>query len=262
VPAEIASKVAAYQSKKSTLKKELYEAVHSADGATFGFFRGQMKSLADKQAARLAELDTLAEEIRRGLSQMPPPVAQRSPLPADVDARLATMIASYHDSQTQAVEEIEAILARAKDLPLQATYRFEGENLKFLVVPTRHAGSGRSTGAALSKVEAVRAEISAVADKYGRRLAEMLNERESIRAAIGESLKLTKKDDLDRALFAALRVANQKQTENSFSEYRIAVFEPGLSPEQRRLLFDGVIERLELPLPRGDLQPGPRAERW
>ena len=60
---------------------------------------------------------------------------------------------------------------------------------------------------------------------------------------------------LDQAIGTAVRVANARETEAAYVEYRQALFEPGLSPEQRRLLFDGAIERLELPLPRGELQP-------
>ena len=262
LPAEVARKVAAYQTMKSGLKKELYDTVHAADGAAFGFLRGSpLKALADKQSSRLAELDTLAEEIRRGLSQAPPPRAARSPLPADLDGRVATLIASYQSAQAGAATKIDAILVRAKDLPMQASYRFEAEALKFMVVPTRGARSSRG-GGALSRIEAVRSEISAVADEYGRNVADMINERDSIRTAIGQSLKLTKPEEIDRALLAAMRLANQKYAESTFSEYRIAVFEPGLSPEQRRLLFDGVVERLELPLPRGDLQPASRADTW
>src|SRR5687768_1459840 len=181
LPAEVAQKVAAYQTKKSALKKELYDKVHAADGAAFAFLRGSpLKALAEKQASRLAELDTLAEEIRRGLSQAPPPRADRSPLPADLDARVATLIASYQSAQAEAGAKIDAILLRAKDLPMQTSYRFEGDALKFLVVPTRGARGSRGAGA-LPKIEAVRAEISAVADDYGRNVADMLNERDSIR---------------------------------------------------------------------------------
>jgi hypothetical protein len=261
---EVATKVASYQTKKSTLKKELYDVIHASDGAAFKFLRSSpVKALAEKQAVRLVELDTLAEEIRRGLSQMPPPRADRSPLPLDLDARVNALVASYVSAQNEAATKIEGILARAKGLPMQASYRFENENLKFLVVPTRGARGGRSGGSSiLPKIEAVRAEISAVADDYGRRIADLLNERESIRLAIGETLHVTKPEEIDRALLAALRIANQKQAESTFSEYRIAVLEPGLSPEQRRLLFDSVVERLELPLPRGDLQPENRASTW
>jgi hypothetical protein len=268
LPAEVAMKVASYQTKKSALKKELYDTVYSADGATFGFLRGSpSKALAARQAGRLAELESLAEEIRRGLSTMPPPRAERSPLPQDLEARLNEMIATYHRTQAETAAKIDGIIVRAKDLPLQANYRFEGETLKFLVVPTRGARGGSTRGGGpggnpMPKIEAVRAEIAAVADEYGRRIADMFNVRESIRQGIGESLQLTKPEDIDRVLLAAMRIVNQRQAENSFSEYRTAVFEPGLSPEQRRLLFDGVVERLELPLPRGDLQASMRAETW
>jgi len=42
-------------------------------------------------------------------------------------------------------------------------------------------------------------------------------------------------------------------------DYRNAMLQPGLSPEQRRLLFDGALQKLALPLPRGELlfEPGP-----
>jgi hypothetical protein len=263
IPAEVAMKVASYQTKKSTLKKELYDTVYSADGATFGFLRGSpAKALAAKQVGRLAELEALAEEIRRGLSAMPPPKAERSPLPADVDARLSDMVASYHRTQLDTAAKIDAIILRAKDLPMQANYRFEGEVLKFLVVPTRGSRGGGTAGSSPPKIDAVRAQIAAVAEDYARQIADMFIVREGIRQEIGQALNLTKPEDIDRVLISALRLVNQRQAENSFSEYRTAVFEPGLSPEQRRLLFDGVVERLELPLPRGDLQAAVRAETW
>ncbi len=41
----------------------------------------------------------------------------------------------------------------------------------------------------------------------------------------------------------------------AYYEYDIATLEPGLSPEQRRLLFSGAIQRLQLPLPGAEEQP-------
>ncbi len=38
-----------------------------------------------------------------------------------------------------------------------------------------------------------------------------------------------------------------------YHDYQIAVLQPGLSPEQRRLLFGGALERLALPLPGASL---------
>jgi hypothetical protein len=172
------------------------------------------------------------------------------------------MVLRYRSAQREASAKVDAILAQAKDVPMQATYRFEGESLKFLVVPLRGGRGSGGPGGAVARVEAVRARISAVADEYGRQMAELLNEKESIRQEIATALSITKREEIDRALLTAMRIATQKEADSTFSEYRIAVFEPGLSPEQRRLLFDGVVERLDLPLPRGELQPVARAETW
>jgi chorismate mutase len=114
----------------------------------------------------------------------------------------------------------------------------------------------------MAQIEETRAKISAVADEYGRAVADLLNERESIRQEIGQVLQLTKGDAIDRALYASMRVATRQENIRSFSDYRTAVFEPGLSPEQRRLLFDSVMQQLDLPLPRGEPQAGRRADTW
>jgi Spy/CpxP family protein refolding chaperone len=266
LPVDVAAKVASYQTKRSALKKELYDAVHSHDGSAFAFLRSNpLKALGEKQAGRLAELDALAEEIRRGLSALPEGRPERSPLPPHLDERVARMMQRYLKAQRDAAAQIDAILAKSRDLPMQASYRFEGDGLKFVVVPTRGirggGGAGGPTGLQ-ARIEAVRAQISAVADDYGRAVADLLNERESIRTEIGQALALTKGDAIDRALIAAMRVANQKENAKSFSDYRTAVFEPGLSPEQRRLLFDSVVQQLDLPLPRGEPQASRRADTW
>jgi uncharacterized membrane protein len=221
--------------------------------------------VAEKQAGRLAELDTLAEEIRRGLGESSTPRAERSPLPSFLDARVTAMLLSFQNAQKEASGKIDGILAQAKDLPMHATYRFEAESLKFVIVPTRTMrarGSAGAGGNANAAIDDIRAQVSAVADEYGRRMAEIINEKESIRLEAAQALPSAKKEEVERALLTAIRIASQKENDRTFSEYRTAVFTPGLSPEQRRLLFDGVVERLDLPLPHGELQPTYRANSW
>lgn len=261
ISAQAAAKLASYQTQKSALKKELYDAVHRHDGYTLDFLRGNtLAALAEKQAARLAALETLAEEIRRLL----PPTTEllrptlRSALPVALSDRIRAMITAYAQAQRSAAARIDAIVAQAKALPFHSSYRFDADGLKFVVVPTREA----RVPAALKKIEAVRAEISTVADDYGRTLAELINEREAIRAEIGATIGSTNADAIDAALYATMRVLHQQQAATDYEEYRVAVFEPGLSPEQRRVLFDGVIEQLALPLPRAELQPTRRAATW
>jgi len=47
----------------------------------------------------------------------------------------------------------------------------------------------------------------------------------------------------------------QLETWRNYRYYQVAVFEPGLSPEQRRLLFDFAVEKLAPPLPAGEILP-------
>lgn len=83
MPAEIAAKVAAYETKKSTLKKELFDVISTHDSATFAFLRNAaIRSLAERQAPALAKLEILADDIRDGLVQHPSmsPKPPQSPL--------------------------------------------------------------------------------------------------------------------------------------------------------------------------------------
>jgi hypothetical protein len=275
--ADVAAKLADYQTRKSKLKKELYDAVHAHDGQKFGFLRGNtLKALADKQAPAHAELEALAEEVRRGLGRVADPItiAERTPLPPLLHHRVATLMAAFGALQTSTATRIDAILAEAKELPMQASYRLEGDGLKFIVVPSRGGRGGRSgrggggpSGAppspeAVAQINAVRARVSEIADEYGQRVATLINEKDAIRSEIARTLGNSRAIAVDSALMAAMRVVTAKETEGSYRDYRIAVFQAGLSPEQRRLLFDRVVERLELPLPRGELQPIIRAPTW
>ena len=265
IPAAVSAQLAQYQTKKSALKKELYDTVFAHDGQTFSFLRGNtLKALADRQAPALAELENLAEEIRRGLADMPEvaPVAERTPLPPVLHHRVAALLRDVGAAQKDAAEKIDALLAGTRDLPMQATYRFETEGLKFIVIPSRAGRSSAPSAEAQARINEVRTKIAAIAESYGQLLAGFINERDAIRAAMAVTLGLTKNDRIDHALSTAMRVATARETEDVYRDYRLALFQPGLSPAQRRLLFDQVVERLELPLPRGELQPVMRAPTW
>ena len=266
LPGDVAAKAAEYETRKSGLKKELYDAVFAHDGRRFAWFRpNPLKALAENQRPRLAELEALAEEIRRGLADQPDavPVMERTPLTPALQVRLNALLQDIGGAQRRAVERIESILAETRDLPMQASYRFEAEGLRFVVIPSRAArGGGAIPPATLDKIVAARERISQAGSDYDQRLATLLAERDAIRLEAAKILGTRESARLDQAIGTAVRVANARETEAAYVEYRQALFEPGLSPEQRRLLFDGAIERLELPLPRGELQPVTRAPTW
>ncbi len=266
MPDDVAAKLAAYQTKKSLLKKQLYDAVYAHDGQKLSFFHNTLKTLAEQQAGPLAELETMAEEIRRGLTSTrdASQIAEQSPLPPLLHSRVAALMANYTQLQRETSEQVEAILASAKGLPMQATYRFEGDGLKYLVIPTRvgRGYGGTPNQEVLNQILEVRTRIGNVANDYGQRVVQMIAEKDAIRAEVAQTLGGARAVSVDNALMAAMRVATAKETEGMYREYRLAVFQPGMSPEQRRLLFDAVMERLDLPLPPGELQPTYRGNSW
>ncbi len=262
VPAELATRIASYQTKKSLLKKELFEAVRNHDGAALGFLRNPLRGLPEKQAARITELETLAEVIRVALAQHPSaaPPPPRSPLPAALTDRLLSLLRTRDLVEREAASRIDVLLSENRATAAQVSYRFEDDGLKFVVVPTRGRGGRGSADA--GKIETLRTTLTEIADAYGRKLAGLVNERDAIRREAGTLLGAADTARIDAALTSANRAAVQKQNEIAYHDYRVAVFEPGLSPEQRRLLFDASIESLGLPLPRGELQPVRRASTW
>jgi len=269
-PADLAAKIAAYQTKKSALKKELYDAVYKQDSANFSFMRAHsMKSLAEGQAARLAELDTLAEDIRRGLAELPSPTRALyagSALPPVLTARLDTALEAAKALQKETTLRIDDVRLRLRTTAVQLSYSFESDGLKFTVAPR---SSGRFSGNRQPQLDQLQPQLDAaqtamadIAADYGRRFAELINEWNAIRRDAAAALGNPNSRAVDAAFAAARNAAELKNSEDAYREYRLAVFEPGMSPEQRRLLFGGAIEMLDLPLPRGEFQPVQRAADW
>lgn len=265
LPPELATKVAAYQTKKSQLKKELYDRVHAYDGSAFGYFRASLKSLAEKQAAGFATLDALAEEIRRGLAAMPRDETpeENSPLPPILAYRVGNVLRDRALALRDATVKADAVIGRRydNDVRVRAAYRFDDNGMRIVVIPARNPAAPSPAGEAeiLAKVHA---ELTAIADAYGHRLAELVNEQDTIRNEAADLLKDPKRERVDHALIVASRIAIRKENDDAYRDYRIAVLEPGLSPEQRRLLLDRAIEKLDLPLPRGEIQVSKRSSQW
>jgi len=265
LPPELAAKVASYLSRKSALKKELYDRVYSYDGAVLGVFRWSLKALAEKQAPEFAAIEALSEEIRRGLADMPqpPPPDNLSPLPPMMAHRVANVLRDRALAERDATIKADAIISRRYDneVRVRAGYRFDEAGMRVSVEGQRNA-RGIVPPNEEEIVAKVQAELAAVADDYGNRLVELLNEQENIRREAAELLGDTRRERVDAALYTTSRIAIRRESEDAYRDYRIAVLEPGLSSEQRRMLFDRAVERLNLPLPRGEIQVAARFARW
>lgn len=286
LPPEVAAKFAAYQTKKALLKKELYDTIFAYDGK-MTFLSNPIRVLADKQAKRLAELDTQAEEIRVALGPdyeiLQPTI--RTTLPTFLVARAAELVQRRANLQRDATARINVIAGRlrATRMPIALTYRFDNDGLHYTVQPGSarggggrggrgRGGGGGGGGAPISRggatpevaeeIEKIREQVSEIATDYGKALADLVNDRDVLRRDIGQTLGTTDQPTIDRALANAMRAATLKADEGAYREYRIATLMPGLSPDQRILLFDAATVALALPLPRGEMQPFRRSQTW
>ena len=263
LPTDLAALLAEFQTKKSALKKELFDLVYEEDDATFNFARtSKFRSLATRQAGQIAGLERLAEQIRGGLGQLPglvpPPL--RSPLTPLLTQRTISLIQRRAELQIDTRTKLDDIAAQLRLLAVALAYQFDSDGIKTTVVPRRMART--RTAEEDERLAALRVKITAIEEDYKARNDVLVAEITTLRGEVAQSLGNAAAPAVDAALNEVARYSVQRENEDGYRDYRVAVFEPGLSPEQRRLLFDGAIERLALPLPRGELQPMRRALTW
>lgn len=255
LPSGIARKIADYQARRSALKKELYDVVFKADRTWFSIVRRlQFHLTLGPQAAALDQLEELAEDIRRELVQSPAvvPDARRRSIPPAITQRIGAVLESQRALGRESAETIEAI--RRRETSLEISYAFEPTGLPFEVRPRARFLPGKNA-AAIHRSTTVKIEIAAIAASHRDMLAALAREDAAIRTALAQALRLEEPREIEAALIAATREAFEQESDGPFRAYHNAVFEPGLSPEQRRLLFDSAIEQLGLPLPAGEYQP-------
>jgi hypothetical protein len=255
LPAPLAKKISEYVSAKATLKSQLREALLTHATSSQNSRTAAMQELSDLEAPRLAALEPLAEEIRRELATLPnqpgPPVLPN--LPPELAARIST----YRAHKLELLKTLYAMLvASAKPgSPVPA----EG--------PAR---SGATMTSALpwlrdssSQTAVTPANLRVSTDEFNstqtRLLGELNKEQAGIREALAEYFRTTNQP-MDRKsindLLKDFETSRQKQEMwDRYRGYQTAVLMPGLSPEQRRLLFDAAVQQLALPLPAGERTP-------
>ena len=266
VPTEIAAKVAAYETKKSTLKKELFDVISTHDSATFAFLRNAaIRSLAERQAPALAQLEILADDIRDGLVQHPSmsPKPPQSPLTPMLTQQTMTIVEARTALQKATREKIDAITAEVPaDYPVAFATTIDAQGVKVRLVP--RAGAGRRRPAQNDPLLAkITTRINEVGEEHRQRQEEFSRVIEELRGDVGRVLgKGATPQQIDDALDGVIRYNAQRENTEGYHDYRVAVFEPGLSPEQRRILLGGALRKLDLPLGGGEFQPTRRPASW
>jgi hypothetical protein len=234
LPAGLAAKVNAYESTKNTLKSELRTAISgSARSYVVGNRAQELSTLAERQEPRFAELEGLAEDIRSGLQGL---IADpmRTPHLSSLSPELEERITAYRKAK---LDLQKALLAKVQEV------------------------TGREAAADSAAVQdKVQQAIAAFTRENAPRYAALEQAKEGIRrdlahVAAARSTGAGNGQSADRLLKNFTDSLQQHELWRLYYGYRIAVFEPGLSPEQRRLLLSDAIEKLLLPPPGGAAQP-------
>jgi hypothetical protein len=240
LPAPLARKMSEYAGRKAGLKVELLDALQEPAETNVGSRLEALKQLAGHQAPQLAGLEVAAEEIRRDLAALPNQPGPPAPpaLPPELTAR----ISSYRAHKVELLKRLYALLVGP---PARAP------------VPgsTGEPPTWPPDGATPTAVRPNNLKVST--EEFNRQQAlligELNQELAGIREALADYARTTSRPTDRKSvndLLDDFEHARQKQEIwDKYRDYQNAVLQPGLSPEQRRLLFDAAVEELALPLP-------------
>ncbi len=238
------TQLAAYNGKKAALKRELHAAVIAHDGADKAERNAAFAALADKQWPEIVALEHLAEEMRAELAGRLAPTAP--PAPPWVPARLFEEINSYNADRDVFYGELKVFTDQA------------AAGAPYTVEDNEGAAAARRTAA---RRAAARDYMERNAEAFGKLEARYHAIRRSLAAvAEGQIDRKTGKplsaDTLLRAHAASMADFDTFGREAAiYAPYRVAMLQPGLSPEQRRLLFGNALRGLAQPLPFGEFLP-------
>ena len=244
----LAAKVAAFTQEKTELKEELRRLLYTPGSTAAGEpLPGALERFAQGHESRFAALDKLAEEIRQELALRPdlPQALSRLALP-QLSPELEARVTAYRRDK---LDLQKALLARVEEV---------SKNFS----PSREpAGKGKSGpgGPGNERDEKIRQTIAAFTHENAGRYAALEKSKEAIRNDLarlaGTGAVVVKGPYADVLSKNFSEAVQQLETWRNYRYYQVAVFEPGLSPEQRRLLFDFAVEKLALPLPAGEILP-------
>jgi hypothetical protein len=232
LPPDLAAKVDAYRRENDALKTALLVALFGSDRSADGAARtAALATLAAAQAPRFAALESLAEEIRRGLATLRDPAL--SPEMPDLPPELAARIAAYRAQKFALERQLEIVVDQARRVrPQPGVERIVAERIRFAIAAFMQRNAAIYAWLEQNK-ESIRADVAKLSGAS---------------SAGGSSA-----DALEAKFSDSLR---QVETSWDYRDYQTAALQPGLSPEQRRLLFEGALEKLALPLPAGQGPPG------
>jgi hypothetical protein len=244
----LAAKVAAYTRKKTELKEELGHIVFTPGRTSAGDpLPRNLEQFARGLEPSFAALEQVAEEIRRELALRPdlPQALSRLALP-QLSPELETRVTAYRRDK---LDLQKALLARVEEVTRN-------------VPPPRDPADKNKSGPGSpggERDEKIRQTIAAFTQENAAHYAALEKNKDALRSDLarlaGTGAIVVKGPFADVLSKNFSEAVQQLETWRNYRYYQVAVFEPGLSPEQRRLLFDFAVEKLALPLPAGEILP-------
>jgi hypothetical protein len=233
--------LAEFAAEKDALRRAVDDAVLEIDRAVLKSTRTRAcETLAREQGPRLAALEQRADAIRREYA--PTFALNRSPSPLELPPDLARMIADYEEGKRQFLAGLEE---QQRALHEQLSKPDVGETVTRTWVPGRGWVYAALEELKKSYPQQHAAELARltklVGEIYPRLVAAAGPDRVAPMQAGSDTFLVTFMEEYQRG--------------HAYFEYEIAVWEPGLSPAQRRLLFNGAMAQLELPMLRPERQP-------
>ena len=243
LPAATAAQFAEFARLKNSLKSELLAAVVPAQNGMSLDQRTQTYArLAEEQAGRFAALDTLAEEIRPGLAGVPYPDEPAQPnLPADLTHRVGDAIARKAVLSRELVNRLKEF---RHELPADKIELVpKGAALAIAITPVKStpAADRPARDNAIARLQALNSD-------YSRRFAALAAEINTLRTEIQRVHDTSDRAgslDVEQVATDFEKSYEVRRNWDRFHDYYVAVIQPGLSPEQRRLLFNGALVDLE-----------------
>ncbi len=251
----IVAQVDAYTAAKTALKSELRAVVYRQDRAFFGFTRTQaLRALAEAQAPRFVALEARAEDLRVALAAYPR--AARPPLPAlpaELTERIAANLRDAQDLRRAVLDRLAALRIEFPELRIE--FIRMGGRFSIEIVADHRNPRGHQ-----ARSEACKALLLQFKAGQSLRFNALTREKEQIQtdlkaASVAQLKAPASPADIDRLKRNFYARFSQLEQWQLYRDYDTAVFEPGLSPQQRRLLFAAATVQLDLPLPGGSTQP-------